>query len=116
MLIGTLLGLLEQLGMDVLTLTSNLSEDEFFASRLTQRQTLQLLDNMVKTADSLPQEVKLRMPEIDWLAWASLGDILPQAERHPLQLWVAVQALTPMTVQRLRNYRKRLPQLFSVVP
>lgn len=116
MMIGTLLDLLERLGMDVMTLTSDLGEEEFFASRITRKKTLQLLDNMSKTVAGLPQEVKLRLPALDWGAWAGLPKILADAERHPLQVWVAVQELVPLTVHHLGDYRRRMPQLFSVVP
>lgn len=116
MLNGTLLGLMEQLGMDVLTLAYGLSEDEFFASRLARKRTLELLGNMSKTAIGIPQEVKLHMADVDWAAWAVLSAILARPERHPLQIWVAVQELVPLTVHRLGDYRKRMPQLFSVVP
>jgi uncharacterized protein with HEPN domain len=116
MLSGTLLNLLERLGMDVLTLTYGLSEEEFFASRIARKRTLELLGNMSKTAIGIPQEVKLHMADVDWAAWAVLSMALASPERHPLQIWVTVQELVPLTVQRLGDCRKRMPQLFSVVP
>lgn len=116
MLTGAMLGLLEQLGLDIITLTEGLSEAEFFSSRLARAQVLQRLGSMTRTVADLPVEVRQRMPEIDWEAWDALATILPGSAHHPLQIWVAVQELTPMTVQRLKGYRKQQPRLFSIVP
>lgn len=116
MLTGAMLGLMEQLGMDIITLTEGLSEAEFFASRLARAQTLQRLSSMSRTVADLPAEVRQRMPEIDWDAWGALASILPRHANHPLQIWVAVQELTPLTVQRLKGYKKQQPKLFSIVP
>lgn len=116
MLTGAMLGLMEQLGMDIITLTEGLSEGEFFASRLARAQTLQRLNSMTKTVADLPSEVRQRMPEIDWDAWDTLASILPKNAHHPLQIWVAVQELTPLTMQRLKGYQKQQPKLFSIVP
>lgn len=116
MLTGALLGLMERIALDVMILTDEISEGEFFASRLTRIQTLQLLGSLVKTAANLPDDIRDRMHEIDWVAWAALEKALDKPSQHPLQIWVAIKELTPMTVQHLNNYRKKQPQLFSVVP
>ena len=58
MLTGAMLGLMEQLGLDILTLTEELNETEFFASRLTRTETLRLLRSMTKTAANLPAGVR----------------------------------------------------------
>lgn len=116
MLTGAMLGLLEQLGLDVLTLTEEIGEAEFFASRLTRRQTLRLLGSMVKTVENLPAAVREQLPEIDWQAWLVLGYALSNPAHHPLQIWVAIRELTPMTLRHLNAYRKTQPALFSIAP
>lgn len=116
MLIGALLGLMRQLGLDIITLTEEIDEDEFFASRLTRTQTLQLLTSLSKTAASVPQEVQARMPLIDWAAWAALPEKLARPAQHPFQIWVAIKELTPMTVHSLNEYKRTQPKLFSWVP
>jgi uncharacterized protein with HEPN domain len=115
-LTGALLGLMEQIGLDIMILTDEIGEAEFFASRLTRAQTLRLLASMVKTAASLPAEARECMPQIDWAAWAALAKVLPIPSLHPLQIWVAIKELTPMTVQRLHDYKRVQPQLFSIAP
>ena len=116
MLTGAMLGLMERIALDVMVLTEEISEEDFFNSRLTRMQTLQLLGSFAQTAANLPAETRERMHEVDWAAWAALAKILPHPARHPLQIWVAIKELTPTTVQHLHNYRRRQPQLFSIVP
>lgn len=116
MLTGALLGLMEQLALDIVTLTEEIDESEFFASRLTRVQTLKLLGSLVQTAANLPAEARERMPQVDWAAWAALAKILPNPKQHPLQIWVAIREITPMTVQHLHDYRRVQPQLFSIAP
>jgi uncharacterized protein with HEPN domain len=116
MLTGALLGLMEQIGLDILTLTEELNETEFFSSRLTRTETLRLLRSMTKTAANLPVGARERMPEVDWDSWSALAKALAKPSQHPLQIWVAVKELTPMTLQQLNGYKKKQPQLFSIVP
>lgn len=116
MLSAAMLGLMRQLGLDIITLTEELDEGEFFASRLTRVQTLQLLGSMTQTAADLPAATREHLPEIDWEAWAALAGILPRASQHPLQIWVAIKELTPLTVQYLNGYKRSQPKLFSIVP
>jgi uncharacterized protein with HEPN domain len=98
-----------------MTLTEEISDTEFFASRLTRAQTLQLLGSLAKTAANLPAEARERMPQIDWAAWAALAKVLSKPSEHPLQIWVAIKELTPMTVQQLSDYKRSQPELFSIV-
>jgi len=116
MLSGALLGLLVQTALDIMVLTDEIGEAEFFASRLTRAQTLQLLGSLAKTAANLPADTRVRMPEIDWDAWAALAAILPEASQHPFQIWVVIKELTPKTLQQLHDYKNKQPQLFSMVP
>lgn len=116
MLTGAMLGLIEKIGLDIMILTDEISEDEFFASRMTRTQTLQLLRSLAQTAANLPAGTRERMPQIDWAAWAALKVALAKPSQHPLQTWVAIKELTPLTVQQLNVYKKAHPQLFSMVP
>lgn len=88
MLTGAMLGLMRQLTLDVITLTEESNEAEFFASRLTRTETLRLLGSMAKTAADLPAGARERMPQVDWQAWAALTIMLAKPARHPLQIWV----------------------------
>ncbi len=116
MLTGAMLGLLQQTGMDVIVLTEELDEQEFFASRLTRQETLRLLGVMAYTARDLPAPVRDRLAEIDWPAWAALPEALIRPNEHPLKIWVAARELAPRTVQQLIDYRRVHPDLFSMVP
>jgi uncharacterized protein with HEPN domain len=116
MLTGALLGLMERIALDIMVLTDEIGEEDFFNSRLTRSQTLQLLGSLARTAASLPAATRERMHEIDWAAWDVLQTALAKPERHPLQIWVAIKELTPLTVQRLHDYKRKQPELFSIVP
>jgi uncharacterized protein with HEPN domain len=116
MLTGAMLGLMEQLARDIMVLTEEVGEEDFFNSRLTRMQTLQLLGSLARTAADLPAATRERMHEIDWAAWAALRVALTRPAQHPLQIWVAIKELTPLTVQRLHDYKRRQPELFSIVP
>ena len=116
MLTGAMLGLLQQTGMDIIVLTEELDEQEFFSSRLTRQETLRLLGVMAYTARDLPASVREQLSEIDWPAWAALPDALIRPGEHPLQIWVAARELAPRTVQQLIDYRRVHPELFSMVP
>lgn len=115
MLTGAMLGLMAQIGLDIITLTEEISETEFFASRLTRGETLRLLQSMTKTAANLPLEARERMPGIDWAGWMALAKVLDSPSKHPLQIWVAIKELTPMTLRQLNDYKKTQAKLFSIV-
>ncbi|HEX5363129.1 MAG TPA: hypothetical protein VFW59_02575 [Gallionella sp.] len=115
MLTGAMLGLMEQLGLDILTLTEALDEAEFFTSRLTRAQTLKILGSMARTAAELPAGTREILPLIDWGAWAVLNKALANPSQHPLLIWVAIKELTPVTVQQLADYKRTQPQLFAMV-
>lgn len=116
MLTAAMLGIIEKLGLDIMVLTEEVDADEFFASRMTCAQTLQLLRSLAQTAANLPAGTREHMREVDWAAWAELAKILPYPSKHPFQIWVAIKELTPLTVQHLHKYRRKQPQLFSIVP
>jgi uncharacterized protein with HEPN domain len=116
MLTGTMLELMRQIGLDIIILTEEINETEFFTSRLTRSETLRLLHNMTKTVASLPVKTREHMPELDWAAWDDLAKVLDNPSKHPLQLWVTIKELTPTTLHKLNGYKKSQPQMFSVVP
>jgi len=116
MLNGAMLGLMERIALDVIVLTDEIGEKDFFSSRLTRTTTLQLLERLAQTAANLPADTRACMQEIDWAAWAALRIALARPSQHPLQIWVAIKELTPMTVQHLHDYKRKQPQLFSIVP
>lgn len=116
MLTGAMLGLMVQIGQDILTLSGELDETEYFASRLTRLETQRLLGAMVRNVAYLPFDIKVKMPEIDWAGWAALDRALAQPSQHRLQIWVAIRELTPQTLQHLVDYKRISPELFSIVP
>lgn len=116
MLNGAMLGLMERLALDLIVLTGEIGEEDFFNSRLTRMTSLQLLERLAQTAANLPADTRICMPEIDWAAWAALRTALARPSQHPLQIWVAIKELTPMTVQHLHDYKRKQPRLFSIVP
>ena len=116
MLTGAMLGLMERIALDIMVLTDEIREEDFFNSRLTKAQTLQLLISLAQTAANLSAETRECMHEIDWAAWASLRIALANPAQHPLKIWVAIKELTPVTVRKLNDYKKIQPQLFSMAP
>ncbi|GAB5604219.1 hypothetical protein [Sideroxyarcus sp. TK5] len=115
MLTGALLGLMEQLALNIITLTEESGEREFFDSRITRAQTLMMLGNLAKAANNLPPDARAKLHQIDWDAWHGLCIALAKPDDHPLKIWVAIKELTPMTLQHLYDYKRTQPQLFSMV-
>ncbi|MBI5891850.1 MAG: hypothetical protein HZB47_14470 [Nitrosomonadales bacterium] len=69
MLNAAMLGLMERIALDIMVLTDEIGEEDFFNSRLTKVQTLQLLASLAHTVVNLPADTRERMHEIDWAAW-----------------------------------------------
>ncbi len=115
LLAGALLGILEEAGTSILTLTEGLEPDDFFASRLTRRETLTQMRIMTKTAANLPAGIKQHMAEIDWAGWSGLGVQLTLADDFERDaLWFGIRSLVPATLMWMRVYRKNSPELFSL--
>jgi len=117
MLNASLLSIIEDAGVAVLTLTEGLEEDEFLASRLTRAETRRQLGIMADSAASLPPHIQTLMVEVDWGGWQAVAqqiDAGGQAEREAL--WFAVRSLAPATLMWLRVYRKSLPEIFEYKP
>lgn len=116
LLSGALLGILEDAGVAVLTLTEGLEPEEFFSSRITQQEVLRQMRIMADTAANVPDDLKLKMVEIDWAAWSILGvelKVTGSAERDAL--WFGVRSLVPATLMWMRVYKKDAPELFSLM-
>lgn len=114
MLTPAMLSLIEQTGLDIIVLTEELDDREFFASRLTRLQTYQLLGTLAETARNLPAEVRARLSVIDWGAWAALPAALTRPNENAFRIWVAAKELTPLTVQGLIDYKRIFPELFRL--
>lgn len=114
MLTAAMLGLIEQTCLDILILTAELDDREFFASRLTRLQTYQLLGVVAETANNLPDDVRARLSAIDWAAWYALPIALARPDEHAFRIWVAAKELTPLSVQSLIDYKRIYPELFTL--
>jgi uncharacterized protein with HEPN domain len=117
MLNASLLSLIEEAGVAVLTLTEGLDEDEFLASRLTRAETLRHVRNMCASAGNVPAATQALLPEIEWRGWQSVAQQLGgDSEMQGEALWFAVRSLVPATLMWLRVYRKNQPEVFRWVP
>ncbi len=116
MLTAAMLGLIEQTGLDIIVLTEELDDQEFFASRLTRLRTFQLLATLAESLRNLPVEVREQLSAINWDAWAALPAALERPTEHGFRIWVAAKELTPLTVQNLIDYKRVYPHLFKLAP
>lgn len=115
LLSGALLGILEEAGMAVMTLTEDIEPEEFFASRITQQEVLRQMRIMAETAANVPQDLKRKMPEFDWAGWYVLhSQLMGQGGFERDALWFAVRSLVPATLLWMRVYRKDMPEVFSI--
>ncbi len=114
---GALLNILDDAGVAVLTLTEGLGPEEFFSSRLTQREVLRQMQVMADTSANVPEEQKQQLIEIDWAGWSLLATQLKLAGSDGREaLWFGVNSLVPATLMWLRFYHKTSPDLFAVMP
>ncbi len=117
MLNASLLSIIEEAGVAVLTLTEGLEKDEFLASRLTRAETQRQLKIMGESAANLPPQMQALLAEVDWAGWHSVARQLGAdhaAEQEAL--WFAVRALVPATLMWLRVYRTNQPEVFECKP
>lgn len=113
-----LLGLIEQAGTAIATLTEGLTRDELLHSRLTRGEVLRQLKTLADSVDQLDPAVRAEMPELDWRGWdamrprfdAPAGEVLDEA------LWFACESLVPATLLWLRVYQKSASPLFRMRP
>jgi uncharacterized protein with HEPN domain len=117
MLNASLLSIIQEAGVAVLTLTEGLEKDEFLASRLTRAETLRHVRIMGTSAASVPPLTQALLPEVEWCGWQAMAQQLD--EGHAAQgeaLWFAIRSLVPATLMWLRVYRQNQPQLFQWTP
>jgi uncharacterized protein with HEPN domain len=117
MLNASLLSIIEEAGIAVLTLTEGLEKDEFLASRLTRAETQRQVKTMSESAASLPPQMQAILAEVDWAGWHSVARQFGE-DRNAEQeaLWFAVRSLVPATLMWLRVYRKNQPEIFECKP
>ncbi|THF65339.1 hypothetical protein [Pseudothauera rhizosphaerae] len=116
MLQGALLGLIDEACAEIVTLTEEVSEAEFFRSRLTHGETVKRLKAIAQAAEQLPEPARAAIAEIDWARWQELGRELAAGSAGPLAVWVAVRELAPLTLNWLRVYQQSRPDLFQLKP
>jgi hypothetical protein len=75
-----------------------------------------LLGTLADTARNLPAEVRTKLPDIDWEAWAVLPAALARPDENAFRIWVAAKELTPLTVQGLIDCKRVYPTLFELAP
>jgi uncharacterized protein with HEPN domain len=110
------LGVIEEAGEAVLTLTEGLEQGELLASRLTRAEVARQLAVLASALRNLPPRLAAAMSEIDWAGWRGMAHALQQG--GPAQdeaLWFGTRSLVPATLSWLRVYRLRQPELFSYV-
>lgn len=89
-------------------------EQELFCSTLTLRAVEAQLLIMAHTLGNVTPALHSRLSEVDWNGWAVLHDKL----RHGVQprreeVWYAISALVPQTLDMLHALRRREPVWFE---
>lgn len=117
MLNASLLSIIEEAGVAVLTLTEGLEKDEFLASRLTRAETQRQLKIMGESAANLQPQMQALLAEVDWSGWQRVARQLDASgDAAEDALWFAVRALVPATLMWLRVYRTNQPEVFEYKP
>lgn len=116
MLDGALLGIIEQAGVAVLTLTEDIAEGEFFASRLTRIEVLRQLRTIADSVAGMSPALRRTLAEVDWPTWDALGPLLraPRVRAQDEAVWFAVGSTVPALLLWMRVYRKNQPELFQM--
>ena len=114
MLNASLLSIIDEAGVAVLTLTEGLDKDEFLASRLTCTETLHQVRIMGASTGNVPPQAQALLPEVEWRGWHTVAQQLDEShETQGEALWFAVRSLVPATLMWLRVYRQNQPQIFQ---
>jgi uncharacterized protein with HEPN domain len=114
MLNASLLSIIEEAGVAVLTLTEGLEKDEFLAFRLTRAETQRQLKIMSESAANLPSQTQAVLAKVDWGSWQGVARQLGESGDSAQEaLWFALRALVPATLMWLRVYRKNQPEVFE---
>jgi uncharacterized protein with HEPN domain len=117
MLNASLLSIIEEAGVAVLTLTEGLEKDEFLASRLTRAETQRQLKIMSESAANLPPQMQALLAEVDWSGWQRMAQRLgASGDAEQEALWFAIRSLVPATLMWLRVYRTNQPEVFECKP
>lgn len=117
MLNASLLSIIEEAGVAVLTLTEGVEKDEFLASHLTRAETQRQIRIMSETAANLPLQTRSLLAEVDWSGWQAVARQLGENSNAAQEaLWFAVRALVPATLMWLRVYRTNQPEVFECKP
>ena len=110
-------GIIEEAGVNVLTLTEGLAEEEFLSSRLTRAEVARQLGAMTGVALKLSEQTRSQLPELDWDGWEGAARQLGEGgSASDEALWFAVKSLVPATLMWLRVYRKNMPEIFACKP
>lgn len=117
MLNASLLSIIEEAGVAVLTLTEGLEKDEFLASRLTRAETQRQVKTLSESIANLSPQTLGMLAEVDWAGWHTVARQLG-ADKNAEQdaLWFAVCSLVPATLMWLRVYRTNQPEIFECKP
>lgn len=92
-------------------------EDELFASTLTLRAVEAQLLIMAHTLGNVTPAMHGRLLQVDWVGWAALHDKLRNGiEPRREEIWYAVNALVPQTMDLLAELRRRQPDWFDYAP
>lgn len=117
MLNASLLSIIEEAGIAVLTLTEGLEKEEFLASRLTRAETLRQIKIISDSIGSMPLKAQALLAEIDWAGWQTVARHLGgKTDEEQEALWFAVRSLAPATLMWMRVYRQSQPEIFTCVP
>lgn len=112
------LGLIEQAGIAVATLTEGLAQGELLRSRLTRAEVLRQLKLLADSTSQMQPAARQAMPELDWRGWDAMRQHFsgPAGESLDEALWFACEALVPATLLWLRVYQQSHPELFRMAP
>lgn len=92
-------------------------EDELFASTLTLRAVEAQLLIMAHTLGHVTPAMHGRLLQVDWVGWAAPHDKLRNGiEPRREEIWYAVNALVPQTLDLLAALRRRQPDWFGYTP
>ena len=112
--VASLLAGFFEAGWSVQVLVGDSDRQQFEASRLARPKVVKHLKTMSDTARALPDDIKARMPKVDWQSWVDLGDYLPpRNERARALVWTAIEAWLPPAGAALRRYRHQMPELWQ---
>ncbi len=114
MLEAAILSIIEEAGVNVLTLTEGLEEEEFLSTRLTRAEVKRQFVVAAGVAGKISRSTRSALPELDWEGWeAALRRLEQGGSAEDEVLWFAVRSLIPATLMWLRLYRKARPELFA---